>query len=452
MAEVRLRKERRRRLEAGHPWVYRSEIAEVIAEPRTGDAVRVVNHQGHFLAWGFYHESSQIAVRCASYQESERLDHAWLRRTVTAAWDLRKRFLPQTVSCRAIYGEADGLPGLIVDKYGDTAVVQILSAAFEQRRTALVKILCEVLRLQSLWERSDASARLLEGLDKRVGPLVGTPPKEVEIVENGVRFIVDLEDGQKTGHFFDQRDNHAAIAPVVRFASDERPRTDQRYIEARSDRLGAGQTEALEAVRGEHPTGRKGARVLDVFCHTGGFALHALRYGAAHVTAIDSSLPALQSAERNMAANGFGEEQYELIEGNAFDILRAYAESAERYDVVILDPPAFAKNRQAVEGALRGYKDIHLRAMRLLREGGFLVTASCSSHVSAQEWLDTIAQAAQDARKWIRVILRRGAALDHPALLGMPENEYLKFAILQVHSRATSETALNPKTSPRQTL
>ncbi|MCY0875999.1 MAG: class I SAM-dependent rRNA methyltransferase [Firmicutes bacterium] len=435
-SQVHLRKERRRRLEAGHPFVYQSEVASVTGDPQTGDAVQVVNHQGHFLAWGFYHETSQIAVRCATYDESERLDQVWMRRTVTDAWNIRKRFLPQTTSCRAIYGEADGLPGVIVDKYGDTAVVQILSAAMDQRREVLAQTLCDVLRVTSLWERSDAPVRLLEGLEPKSGPLVGNPPAEVEIVENGVRFIVDLAGGQKTGHFFDQRENHASIAPVVRFAADERPRTDQRY---------------REGVTAAPDEGRRGARVLDVFCHTGGFALHALHYGAAHVTAIDSSLHALQSAERNMAANGFSEDQYELIEGNAFDILRDYSQSGQQYDVVILDPPAFAKSRQAVEGALRGYKDIHLRALRLLREGGFLVTASCSSHVNAQAWLEAIAQAAQDARKILRVIERRGAAIDHPALLGMPENEYLKFAILEVKSRATSEKAQIPRSSHLQT-
>lgn len=440
-----MRKDRRRRLEAGHPWVYKSEIDALLGDPQTGDAVRVVNHQGHFLAWGFYHGTSQIAVRCGSYEESERLDHTWLRRKVLTAWNFRKRFLTQTASCRAIYGEADGIPGVIVDKYGETAVVQIQSAAFEMRRDALAEILCDVLRVTTLWERSDAPSRLLEGLDIRVGPLVGSPPKEVEIVENGVRFIVDLEDGQKTGHFFDQRENHAAIAPVVRWAVQERPRPDQRFIE----RVRDGKEKQTETPLGQDKatgvSSRQGARVLDLFCHTGGFALHALHYGASHVTAVDTSLHALESARKNMAVNGFVEHQYELLEGNAFDVLRDYAEAGARYDVVILDPPAFAKSRQAAEGALRGYKDIHLRAMKLLPEGGFLVTASCSSHVSQDDWLAAIAQAALDGRKQLRIIERRHAAVDHPVLLGMPENDYLKFAIFEVRSRVTSERALSPK-------
>jgi len=425
VAEVQLKKDRKKRLEAGHPWVYRSEIELAKGDPQTGATVKVVNHQGHFLAWGFYHESSQIAVRLASYEQSERLDHVWLRQRVMAAWQWRRRFLPQTHSCRAIFGEADGLPGLIVDKYGDTAVVQFLSAALDARRTEVAEVLCEVLRVTSLYERSDATTRGLEGLEVRTGALVGQPPEEVEIQENGVRFIVNLAEGQKTGHFFDQRDNHAALAPLVRWAHDERPRPDQRFRE-----------QADGSLRDNAQTGvRRGARVLDMFSHTGAFALHALHYGAAHVTAVDASMQALMAAERNMALNGFTDAQYDLFEGNAFDVLRDYVAQGLLFDVVILDPPAFAKSRGAVEGALRGYKDIHLRSLRLVADGGFLVTASCSSHVSREAWLDTIAAAAQDAHKRLRIVEQRGAAKDHPALLAMPENDYLKFAVFEVFSR-----------------
>lgn len=417
--EVRLKKERRRRLESGHPWVYRSEIETVTPDTATGDVVKVCNHQGHPLAYGFYHTESQIAVRIASYGSATTLGTHWLRSTVAEAWQRRRRLLASTQSCRAIYGEADGLPGLIVDKYGDTAVVQILSAALEGRREELALVLADVLKVTSLYERSDAPTRKLEGLLPRTGPLFGDPPPEVWIIENGVRFCVGITDGQKTGHFFDQRDNHAAIAPFVRFASDETPRPDLRF------------REDIE----EAPGLRRGARVLDVFCHTGGFALHALRYGASHVQAIDSSERALIQAERNFEANGFGQERFELIEGDAFAILRDFAEQGEQYDVVVLDPPAFAKSKAAVEGALRGYKDIHLRALRLIKAGGYLVTASCSSHVDRETWLMTIRDAAQDGHKLLRCEVQRGAGPDHPVLLGMPENDYLKFAVFEVRPR-----------------
>ncbi len=424
VTQVWLTRNRKRRLEAGHPWIFRSEIAELRGQAETGDIVTIHNHQGHYLATGFFHESSQIALRVASYTQSEKIDAAWLKRRVTAAWAYRKRMLAHTACCRALHAEADGVPGLIVDKYGSVAVVQILSAAMDTWRDMIVSVLRDVMGVTAIYERSDAPVRALEGLDDRVGCLLGNCPDEVEIQEHGLRFNVDIASGQKTGHFFDQRDNREAIAPLVRWAVHEKPRPDQRYQEAR-----------VAVEEQNRSDGRQGAEVLDCFCHTGAFALHALRYGARRVTAIDLSEGAIASARRNAELNGFA-DRCEFVVANVFDALREYEQEQRRFDVVILDPPAFAKSRGARESALRGYKEINLRALKLIRPGGFLVTASCSFHVSRDDWRAIIAEAALDVRKILRQIEERAAAPDHPQLVGMPENDYLKFAMYQVLERA----------------
>ncbi|MHB1626908.1 MAG: class I SAM-dependent rRNA methyltransferase [Bacilli bacterium] len=446
-AQAWLTQSRKRRLEAGHPWIFRSEIAAVRGEAETGDTVTIHNHQGHYLATGFFHQSSQIALRVASYSQSEQIDAAWLKRRVTAAWAYRKRMLAHTDCCRALHGDADGVSGLIVDKYGPVAVVQILSAAMDARRDMVVAVLRDVLGVTAIYERSDEPVRALEGLEERVGCLWGHCPAEVEIQEHGLKFNVDIAAGQKTGHFFDQRDNREAIAPLVRWAVHEKPRPDQRYPKTSpqayfSSRLPvarsamavsqegrmAGQAQVRSALR-------QGAEVLDCFCHTGAFALHALRYGARRVTAIDRSEEAIAGARRNAELNGV-DERCEFVVANVFDALRDYEREQRRFDAVILDPPAFAKSRGAREAALRGYKEINLRALKLIRPGGFLATASCSFHVSRADWRAIIAEAALDARKILRMIEERGAAPDHPQLAGMPENDYLKFAMYQVLERA----------------
>lgn len=407
-------------MEDGHPWIYQNEIASVKEDPKTGDAVVIRNHQGHGLGVGFYHAQSQIGVRIASYDPKETLNDAWLKRTLTKAWLHRKRFLPQTASCRAAFGEADDLPGLVVDKYGDVAVIQVLSAAMELRKDAVVRAVRDVLGVTCVYERSDAPVRALEGLADAVGPLYGECADVVEIKENGLTFLVDIAEGQKTGHFFDQRENRAALAPLVRFAASEKPRADLRYREG-----------ASEVAHGA----RTGATVLDCFSHTGGFSVHALHYGAAHVTAVDASEKAIEAAARNIRINHL-EERSTMLVANAFDLLREYEREKKRFDVVILDPPAFAKNRAAIPGALRGYKEINLRALKLIPDGGFLVTASCSSPVSRAAWHEVIEEAAVDAHKLLRLIDDRSAGADHPRRIGMPESDYLKFSVYQVQSRA----------------
>lgn len=393
MARVILKRERKRRLEQGSPWVFRTEVDRVDGEIRPGDVVEVVNHQGHFLAKGYVNPASQIFVRVLTYNREEPIDREWAGRRVDAALAWRKRFLPGVRSCRLIYGEADFLPGLIVDRFGDVLVVQVLSLGMERLWAMIRDVLVDRLRPAGILLRNDVPVREKEGLPLGVQLAYGEVPPLVEVEENGLSFLVDVWKGQKTGYFFDQRENRLAIAPLV-----------------------------------------EGAEVLDCFSHTGAFAVHALRFGARSVLCVDQSAEALRLAEENVARNGFG-GRAQFLCANAFDQLRALVEEGRKFDVVILDPPAFAKSRQALPGAIRGYKEINLRGMKLVREGGFLVTASCSWHMHRDLFLDTLTDAAVDAKKILRLVELRGAAKDHPVIHGSEESNYLKFAILEVRDR-----------------
>ncbi|GMA50604.1 SAM-dependent methyltransferase [Alicyclobacillus contaminans] len=393
-----LKKSRKKRLEHGHPWVYQSEVEGVEGTLTPGCTVEIVNHQGVFLARGYANPQSQIIARVLTYSPSEAVDENLFFTRIRAAWEYRQQFLQDTGACRAIYGEADFLPGLIVDKYNDILVVQILSYGMEVRKDWILQALKDVLQPRGIYLRNDVPVRRLEGLSLEADVWFGDVPDEVEILENGLRIVVNVREGQKTGYFFDQRDNRAAIAPLMRCGANQ-----------------------------------QGARVLECFCHTGGFTVHALHYGAAHVTAVDISEPAIDVARRNAALNGFN--NVEFVVANAFDYLREAERNGQRYDVVILDPPAFAKSRRALEGAIRGYKEINLRGMKLLRDGGFLVTASCSYHMLPDLFQETLLDAALDAHKILRLVHWSGAGKDHPEIAGVPEGHYLKFAIFQVHSR-----------------
>jgi 23S rRNA (cytosine1962-C5)-methyltransferase len=393
VAKVVLRKDRKKRLERGSPWIFRSEVDRVEGEIQPGDIVEVVNHQGHFLAKGYVNPASQILVRVLTYRPDEAVDREWALRRVGAALAWRKRFLPGVRSCRLIYGEADFLPGLIVDRFEDVLVVQVLSLGMERLWPIVREVLVELVQPRGILLRNDVPVREKEGLPQKVELDYGEVPPLVEVEENGLTFLVDVWKGQKTGYFFDQRENRLAIAPLV-----------------------------------------KGAEVLDVFTHTGSFAVHALKFGASRVVCVDQSGEALQIAQQNVARNGF-DGLAEYVEANAFDQLRAFVNEGRQFDVVILDPPAFAKSRQALPGAIRGYKEINLRGMKLVREGGFLVTASCSWHMHRDLFLDTITDAAVDARKVLRLVELRGAAKDHPVIHGSEESNYLKFAVFEVRSR-----------------
>lgn len=387
MATVILRKTRQTRVREGHPWIYASEIERVEGEFENGEIVDVADFRGKFIARGFYNPLSQISLRILT-RSDEPCDRAFFGRRIRQAWDYRQR-LCDPMSCRLIYSESDFLPGLIVDKFGDILVLQSLSLGIERIKEMICELLVEIVQPSGIWERSDVPVRRLEGMEQTAGLLWGHVPDQVEMLENGIRFLVDVKHGQKTGFFLDQKQNRAAIEPLC-----------------------------------------GGAKVLDCFCHNGSFALHAAKYGAESVLGVDISEEALEVARENARINGLANVSFDAR--NCFDLLRELTEAGEKYDLVILDPPAFTKNKAAVPGALRGYKEINLRGMKLVRPGGFLVTCSCSQHVSADMFQDVINQAARDARKRIRLVEYRTQGYDHPILPQSVETKYLKAMILQV--------------------
>jgi len=406
-----LRRDRRRRLEQGHPWIYRSEVERVEGPLAPGDLVDVVNHQGVFLARGYANPHSQIFARVLTYRPDEHIDVDFFIRRFQQALEYRRRFAPQALAYgRAVYGEADFVPGLVVDRFGEVLVAQVLTAGMQRLFEQALEALVEVYKPAGILARNDVPVRALEGLPLVVETAYGEVPHVVDVIDNGLTFSVDLREGQKTGYFWDQSENRAAIRPLM-----------------------TGWT-ARRALFGEAPGDLDGAHVLDCFCHTGAFAVHALHYGAAHVTAVDISADAVELARQNARRNGVL-DRADFAVANAFDYLREQDARGARYDVVILDPPAFAKSRQSIESAARGYKEINLRAMRILREGGFLVTASCSYHMSPERFRDTVLDAAVDAHKVLRVVRESRAASDHPQNAGAPEQHYLKFLIYEVRSR-----------------
>jgi 23S rRNA (cytosine1962-C5)-methyltransferase len=388
MATAVLARSKEQRVFGGHPWVFASDIARVVGEDAAGNVVRVESSRGQFLAMAVYNPRSQIALRIVSRRE-EPIDRAWIFARVKRALDYRRAFA-DLAGCRLIFAESDGLPAVIADAFGDVIVLQVLCLGMERFKKDIVDALVEALHPAGIYERNDVPVRELEGLPQQTGLLYGTVPDRVELLENGVRFLVDVKQGQKTGYFLDQKENRAAIAPFV-----------------------------------------KGARALDCFTHTGAFALQAARYGAADVTGVDVSQYACDCAAENARLNGL-ETQVRFECANAFDYLRSAQERHERYDLVVLDPPAFTKTRAAVEGAMRGYKEINLRGMKLVGDGGYLVTCSCSQHVTPPLFQQMILDAARDARVQLRQVEFRTQGRDHPILPASPETQYLKCGIYQV--------------------
>lgn len=455
MAEVILQRARKKRLEQGHPWVFATEIAEIKGEAEPGELVHVHNHQGRHLATGYYNPASQIRVRVVSSSPLAEMDTAFFVERFTRCLRHRERFLPGADAYRLVYGEADFLPGLIVDRFGDVLVVQLLTLGMDKRRQEIVEALVQVVGPKGIYERSDVSVRELEGLEQTTGVLYGECPRHVTITENGLKLVVDIEQGQKTGYFFDQRENRASIAPLMTGWGERSGITLQPVS-------------AADGTVRQAPVNRNGkevtfpywdgATVLECFSHTGSFTLHACKYGAKKVTCLDVSAHAIESAKTNVELNGFG-DRVEFVVDDAFQYLRNQVKGLEErnersgqtekadtskpmtagggrtWDVVILDPPAFAKSKNAVKGACRGYKDINLHGMKLVNEGGYLVTASCSYHMRPELFLETIQEAARDAGKVLRLIEWRAAGKDHPQILGVDEGHYLKFAIFEVRSR-----------------
>jgi 23S rRNA (cytosine1962-C5)-methyltransferase len=372
------------RLRSGHPWVYRSDVRSAQAE--AGAIVRVTDERGRFHGRAFYSDKSQIAVRLLT-RDSVPVDRAFFAERFRRAAAYRETVVENTDAYRLVHGEADLLPSIVIDRYGDHLVVQTLSQASERQKNLIVEILVEQFSPQGILERNDPKVRLLEGLPQSVSVLHGEVPAEILAKENGVTFVYDLAKGQKTGSFLDQRENHWAAR---RYASGE---------------------------------------VLDCFSYQGGFAL-TVAPECEHVEGIDMGAAAVQAGRRNQELNAIPNVTFR--EGNAFDLLKEYDEVGRRFQMVILDPPAFAKNRDSLEAATRGYKEINLRALKILAPGGYLVTCSCSYHLSEALFLQLIAEAANDAKKIVVVVERRTQAEDHPILLTMPETHYLKALILKV--------------------
>ena len=371
------------RLRLGHPWVYRSDVRSAQAE--AGAIVRVMDERGRFHGRAFYSDKSQIAVRLLT-RENVPVDRAFFTERLRRAAAYRETVVENTDAYRLVHGEADLLPSIVIDRYGDYLVMQTLSQASERQKDLIVEILVELFSPQGILERNDPKVRLLEGLPQSVSVLRGDVPAEILAKENGITFVYDLAKGQKTGSFLDQRENHWAAR---RYASGE---------------------------------------VLDCFSYQGGFAL-TVAEKCEHVEGIDMGAAAVQAARRNQELNSIANVTFR--EGNAFDQLKEYDEVGRKFQMVILDPPAFAKNRDSLEAATRGYKEINLRALKILAPGGYLVTCSCSYHLSEALFLQLIAEAANDAKKNVVVVERRTQAEDHPILLTMPETHYLKVLILK---------------------
>lgn len=456
-AQVFLNKQRKKRLEQGHPWVFRNEIERVEGEAAPGQLVDIHSHNGKFLATGYFNPSSQITVRVVAHAPMMEMTREYFVEKFRGCLAHRRRFLHDTDSSRVVYGEADFLPGLIVDKFADVLVVQLLTFGMDCRREAIIEALVEVFQPAGIYERSDVAVRGLEGLEQRTGLLYGEVPEQVKINENGLDILVDIRHGQKTGYFFDQRENRAAIRPLM---TGWGVRSGIEMKEVEVDGTLQWKPHNAKGSVVTYPYW-DGATVLECFSHTGSFTLHACKYGAKKVTCLDISEQAIASARGNVELNGFT-DRVEFVVADAFDYLRSQAKGLEErrersaagdrkidtskplaaqgrtWDVVILDPPAFAKSRLAVHGACRGYKDINLHGMKLVNEGGYLVTASCSYPLSAELFLETIQSAAADAGKTLRLIEFRGAGKDHPRILGVDEGNYLKFAIFEVTSNKTT--------------
>ena len=389
-------------VEQGHPWIYEGEVIRQEGDCENGGLMDAVSEKGKYLGTGFFSKYSKIRLRLLSRNANDRFDAAFWQRRLQYAWDYRKTVMGDDISCcRIIFGEADGFPGLTVDRFSDLLVTQTLSIGMERVKDIIFPALVELLRqdgqeIRGIFERNDVAIRELEGMAQNKGWYVlpgETPPESpvTEIRENGVSYAVDVENGQKTGFFLDQKYNRLAVARLA-----------------------------------------KGKRVLDCFTHTGSFALNAAMGGAAQVTAVDVSASAIEMARQNARRNGL-EDRMDFITADVFDLLPELAAQGKApYDFIILDPPAFTKSRKTVESAQRGYKEINLRALKLLPRGGYFATASCSHFMPSELFVKMLRSAALDAGVELRQIEARQQAPDHPILWNVPETDYLKFYIFQV--------------------
>jgi 23S rRNA (cytosine1962-C5)-methyltransferase len=389
MIPVILKKNIGLRIESGHPWIFGNEIAETEETVLPGDIVTVFNAEKKFVGKGFINPKSQIAIRLLTRKENEVIDARFFLVRIKAAWVYRQK-IGYKENCRLVFGEADGLPALIIDKFGDHFVIQTLALGMDVWKPAIVMALKEIFKSEKIFERNDVPVRELEGMSQQKGFLSVPFDPKIIIHENELRFEVDLENGQKTGYFLDQQDNRRAIQHIV-----------------------------------------NGAEVLGAFCYTGSFEIHAGYYGAKSVLGLDISENAIIHAQRNAKLNGLDHRvRFEAV--NAFDVLKKWSRENKKFDVVMLDPPAFTKSRENISKAISGYKEINLRGMKLLHSGGFLVTSSCTNLISSQIFLETIRSAAKDAGKKIRQVVYQSQSPDHPIAWGLENTHYLKFLIVEV--------------------
>ena len=389
MKRVVLKRKISNRVVNGHPWVFNNEINLMDDSVIAGDSVEVVSHDGKFIGYGYVNPKSVIPVRIISRDKSDKIDNAFFLKKIKAAWEYRKK-IGYTENCRLVFGEADGLPQLIIDKFNDYFVIQTLAYGIDVWKDAIVDALNELFSPKGIYERNDVPIRELEGMQQKKGFLSEPFETKIMINENGLKFMVDIEKGQKTGYFLDQQDNRRAIQHIV-----------------------------------------KGADVLGAFCYTGTFEIHAAHYGAKHVLGLDISEAAVQQSIENAALNGLTNCSFQAI--NAFDALKQWTKEEKRWDVVMLDPPSFTKTRENIQKAISGYKEINLRGMKLLKPGGFLVTSSCTNLIQPDLFYQIIEMAAKDARRSLRQVVFQAQSPDHPIIRGLENTNYLKFLIVQVN-------------------
>ncbi|RPE09804.1 class I SAM-dependent rRNA methyltransferase [Chitinophaga lutea] len=389
MTKVFLKKKIQNRVLLGHPWIFGNEVGQIEGEVSPGDIVDVFTHNGVFVGRGYINPQSQILVRLLTRNKQEQVNDAFFFNRLQKAWEYRKK-IGYVENCRLVFGEADELPALVIDKFNDYLVIQTLALGIDRWKPAIVDALEKIFKPKGIYERNDVPVRELEGLPQQKGFLSAPFDTNIILHENGLRFHVDIENGQKTGYFLDQQDNRRAIQHIV-----------------------------------------KGADVLEAFCYTGTFSCHAGHYGAKSVLGLDISEHAVATARRNAELNNLQDIcSFQAV--NAFDQLKQWTREEKKFDVVILDPPAFTKSRENIQKAITGYKEINLRGMKLLKPGGFLVTASCTNLVNPSLFLEIIDMAAKDARKKLRQVTFLTQAQDHPILWNIENTTYLKFLIVEV--------------------
>jgi len=389
MNHLILHKGHDRRIRSGHPWIFSNEIDRIDGHPEPGDAVEIRSAGGEVFGTGYYNPRSLIAARLLSREGESIDDQDFFRRRLVTANNYRNSLFGDLAAVRQVYGEADGLPGLVVDRYNRVLVVQFLTLGMEKRREIILGALTEVFDPVAIVARNNVAVRELEGLPQEVAVLQGELPDPLIVTEHGLRFQVDVLHGQKTGHFLDQKENHHSL----------KGRVEQR-------------------------------RVLDLFCYSGSWSIHAARFGAREVLGVDISPSAVSLAENNARLN-FQETVCSFTRADVFDLLKTLQQSGEQFGTVILDPPAFVKSKKLLKEGIRGYLTINRRAMELLEPGGYLFTCSCSYHLDRETFLDTLRTAARQAGREFRLMEMRGQASDHPVLLSCPETDYLKCVVLQ---------------------